>query len=469
VTLVRLHFQHAVKFASAALLTAGLLLGQYPQGQQYPPGQYPPGQYPPGQYPPGQYPQDPYPNGRLPGGIPMPQIKWPKKKPKEDKEKKDDSKQDSANEMTLKLRFVDGTLRKLGDKDLLLETAPESVLRFRLLPKTQFRNSEGEPVRDSLLHPGDHLTVQVNADDEETAYRVVLLRPGTTEERASASKPVDPGKVKTPGSEDTAPVSADSAAPGPAPERGGAPAAEGSGDAPRAPAGGGGDLIDSAREAADRFTEDLPNFIVKQETTRYRSGMLPKDWQQIDLVAAEVTSVNGKEEYRNVTINGQPTRQPIENTGTWSTGEFVITLQDVLSPATEAKFKRRADDRINGRAVAVFDLSVEEANSHWIMVAPSGQRVHPAYTGKLWIDKETGRVLRIEQRAEQTPSGFPFDRTVTTIDYGFVRIDARTYLLPVSSENSSCRRGSSSCTKNVIAFRDYRRFTADSNIVYDKE
>ena len=97
--------------------------GQYPPGQ-YPPGQYPPGQYPPGQYPPGQYPPNTYP-GRLPGGIPVglpvPEVKLPKKQPKE---KSDDVKTTLAS--------VDGSLRKLGEKDLLLQAAHQRVLRFRL-------------------------------------------------------------------------------------------------------------------------------------------------------------------------------------------------------------------------------------------------------------------------------------------------------------------------------------------------
>src|SRR6266436_2129594 len=110
---------------------------------QYP-GQYPPGQYPPGQYPPNTYPT------RLPGGvpvgIPVPEIKLPKREPKSG----------SSNEETkVALASVEGTLRKMREKDLFLQTAPQRILRFRLLAKTLFRNKQGEPIRDSLLHPGD--------------------------------------------------------------------------------------------------------------------------------------------------------------------------------------------------------------------------------------------------------------------------------------------------------------------------
>src|SRR5947209_14870509 len=124
----------------AASAAAQTYPSQYPPGQ-YPPGQYPPGQYPPGQYPPGQYPPNQYP-ARLPGGIPVnlpvPEVKFPKRKT--------ESAPPSAEKVTVVT--ASGSLRRLGEKELLLEVARKSVIRFRLLAKTQFRNPAGEPIRD---------------------------------------------------------------------------------------------------------------------------------------------------------------------------------------------------------------------------------------------------------------------------------------------------------------------------------
>src|SRR5581483_3339363 len=175
-----------------------LALAQYPPGQ-YPPGQYPPVGYPPTTYPGGGYPPNTYPGGgyppntypgRLPGGIPVPEVKLPRKEKKPE------------NEVKVMVASVEGALRRLGEKDLVLQTGPKKLLRFRLLAKTQFKNKEGEPVRDSLLHPGDQLSVQVNTDDEETALRVTLLRSGTAAERASAELPFDASSVRAPRAED---------------------------------------------------------------------------------------------------------------------------------------------------------------------------------------------------------------------------------------------------------------------------
>lgn len=433
-----------------------------PDTTQYPPGQYPPNQYPPGQYPPNQYPPNQYP-ARLPGGVPIgiqiPEIKLPKRKPKDEGGPK------STRELPppMALKGIEGTLRKLGEKDLLAETKQKGILQFRVLAKTKFVDEAGEAVRDSLLKPGDHLRIEVNADDEETALRVTLLKKGTPEERAAAEKPVAPGQIKTP--EGLAPSTA-------------VPPTRSESGLPTLPRGlpsgstsGSGDptVLDSdveeAREAANAFSATLPNYVVEQVTTRYTSNTQPPQWHAMDVVAAEVAYVDGKEEYRNITINGRPAQRPVEKTGSWSTGEFGTTLEDILSPATNASFKRLGEQNIGNRMVVVYEFSVKQPNSHWTIVS-AGQRCSPAFTGTLYIERVSHRVLRIEQVAEAMPSSFPFEKAESIVDYDYVRIDQASHLLPSRSENSICKRGMSFCSRNEIEFRNYRKFTTESQIKF---
>jgi hypothetical protein len=387
----------------------------------------------------------------------VPEIKLPKHK-KKDKKDADDKGSE------IKLSAVEGALRKLGEKDLLLETAAKRVVRFRLLAKTQFRNKEGEAIRDSLLHPGDQLSVEVNADDEETALRVILVRAGTSEERAAASAPVDPATASAPGSEDLGTarprLSHDKVEARPAAQPDTAPPPPRSGPL-------SDDLIEEARKAAESFTAGLPNFVVQQVTTRYSSFSNPPSWRAMDVVTAEVACVDGKEEYRNVAVNGKSVERP-EKTGSWSTGEFVTTLEDVLSPRTAAAFVKRGPGQVANRPAVVYDFTVDQRNSHWHIVADESHSYAPAYRGSIWIDEETHRVLRIEQRTLWLPDNFPFDKAETTIEYGFVFIDRGRYLLPIESENLACRRASYNCTQNAISFRNYRKFNADSDIKYDR-
>ncbi|MBZ5582825.1 MAG: hypothetical protein LAQ30_11610 [Acidobacteriia bacterium] len=445
--------------------------GQYPPGQ-YPPGQYPPGQYPPGQYPPGQYPGGQYPNtypmpGGVPIGLPVPEIKLPKRQPKEKNEPKEEAR--------ITVASVNGSLRKLGDKDLLLQTGSKTVLRFRLLAKTQFRSKEGEPIRDSLLHPGDQLSVEVNPDDEETAVRVLLLRNGSDSERRDAGQPVDESLVRAPRPEDlgkprSVSAPSNSAAPPPA-SPGSEPATAAPVAEPSIPStplpSSDTEIIAEVRAAADSFSSSLPNYLAEQLTTRYYSTGFPvASWQPIDTVTATVAYVDGKEDYRDIRINGNPTNVPPERSGSWSTGEFGTTLEDLLAPVTNAAFKRRGEERVAGRAALVYNYTVDQPNSHWTIVSPDGRRYKPAYDGAVWVDKDTRRVLRIEQRATAFPGGFPYSKTECVLEYGFARIDQGMYLLPATGQNTACMSGSGTCTRNKIEFRNYRKFTAESTVKY---
>ena len=471
-------------------LSAGTGRAQYPPGQ-YPPGQYPPGQYPPGQYPPGQYPPGQYPGQyppdtvpiRLPGGVPVavpvPEVKLPKRGSKDDKTA------NSGDTVKMALLGVDGALRELGEKDLYLEVSGKRLLRFRLLVKTEFRNKQGEPVRDSLLKAGDQLTVQVNKIDPETALRVLLVREGTQTERTAGARPFDHASAQTPVEADmhsAGTVEVANANPAPAPPAPGEPAAgaaeaahpnlDESLDTATLPKNTGGptdDIIADAKAAADAFTRELPNFLVQQATTRYYSNSVPARWMATDVVTAEVRCVDGKEEYTNILVNGRTTQQPIEKTGAWSTGEFVITLQDLFSPYTGAAFVRHGEETLGGRAAYVYDYSVRQAGSHWVLVGPDGRHEAPPYTGRVWLDREQHRVLRIEQRTSAITSALPYENAESTLEYGFVNIDGKSYLLPVASENMACLRGRADCTRNRIEFRNYRKFTTDSNVTFGKQ
>lgn len=229
-------------------------------------------------------------------------------------------------------------------------------------------------------------------------------------------------------------------------------------------------VIQGAREAAFQFTETLPNYVVKQFTTRYQTDAAHGNrtsWQALDVVTADVICENGKESYKNILVNGKAPRDDIEKTGSWSTGEFATVLQGILAPYTDADFHNKRGTTINNRAAYRYDYAVEQKNSGWHVYASSESYV-PGYTGSIWIDKETSRVLRIEMSAVNMPRSFALDAVESAVDYDFVMIADQKYLLPTHSEALSCVRGTAECTRNVIEFRNYRKFGADSSITFDK-
>ena len=92
------------------------------------------------------------------------------------------------------------------------------------------------------------------------------------------------------------------------------------------------------------------------------------------------------------------------------------------------------------------------------------RNIAPAYRGSVWIDKKTWSVLRIEMQARDVPVEFPLDIIELAVDYAFVRIGGAEFLLPVRAENLSCWRNGGSCVRNEINFRNYRKFTSESQI-----
>lgn len=226
-------------------------------------------------------------------------------------------------------------------------------------------------------------------------------------------------------------------------------------------------VIEKAREAAATYTESLPNYFCQQMTARYQSDHPKTGWDALDVVTADVAYENGAESYKNVKIGSKTAKSMEDIGGTRSTGEFSTILLDLLSPATNANFRRTGTDTLNGRTTWVYKYDVPRENSHWRVEAPS-ELYYPSHSGTVWIDKETSRVLRIEQGSVNMPKLFPFDTVETMTDYAFIPLAAgQKYLLPADAEVLSCLRGTTTCSRNRIEFRNYRKFGADSTITFD--
>jgi hypothetical protein len=227
-------------------------------------------------------------------------------------------------------------------------------------------------------------------------------------------------------------------------------------------------IITKAREAAASFSESLPNYLVQQMTTRYQSDRPKSGWTALDVVTADVTVQDGQESYKNIKVGNKSVSTPMDQIeGTRSTGEFATMLEQLLENGA-AKFRAGGTDTIRNRSAYKYSFEIARELSRWRIESPS-QLYYPATKGTIWIDKETSRVLRIEQQGKPMPALFPFDTIESTTDYDFIRLGtAGPYLLPVEAEVLSCQRGTSICSRNKIEFRNYRRFGSETNIIFDQ-
>jgi len=228
-------------------------------------------------------------------------------------------------------------------------------------------------------------------------------------------------------------------------------------------------LIEQAREAAATFLESLPNYVCQEQTTRYVSETRQPSWNVADVVSAEVVYDDHQESYRNLQINGKPTKKSPEDSGAWSTGEFGTILGNLFAPQSATDFKYVQEDTILHRAASVFDFKVQRVRSSWKIWVP-GQYIVPSYKGSVWIDKQTGQALRIEMQAKEVPEAFPEITVETAVDYDIISLgSADKFLLPVHAEALSCWRNSNDCQRNVIEFRNYHKFEGESVIKFEQE
>ncbi|WP_031499355.1 hypothetical protein [Bryobacter aggregatus] len=222
-------------------------------------------------------------------------------------------------------------------------------------------------------------------------------------------------------------------------------------------------LINRASEASSDYNATLPNFLCDEIVLRMMSNAKPPKWKKEDKVEVEVMYVDGKEDYRNVRINGKVLKSGSpEDSGSWSTGDWGTLLMDVLHPSTDAAFKKRGKDKIAGIDCDIYDFTVEKSNSHWVI--RYGKPIKPAYKGAIWIDHEGARVLRIEMQGRQLPQDYELDAVETMVEYGWVTIKDKKYLLPTKSENLACWRYTNRCAMNELEFKNYRRFSTESSI-----
>ena len=355
------------------------------------------------------------------------------------------------------VEYVTGVVREISASSLTLDTGDAIAI-----PKgTKYLSTMGK-VKPSDFEPGDHVTVEATRDakDQYTARSITMNKKGSAEDKAEARTAPEPAPTAT-------------SAPAPAsvpPARAAAPtlkAVQPSAPANSRPAHIDDDVITKARDDAFSNSKTLPNYAVKQVTTRYST--VPDThkayaWQALDVVTTDLIYEDGKERYTNTMVNGKPTEY-VQHTGSWSEGEFANMLLAVFSTSTHTEFTDQKDVTLRDRPAWRYEYSVAKENSTWTLHA-DGKDEKPAYVGSVWIDKATYRVLRLEMAARGLDKDFSLDTAESSVDYGFIPIAGQDVLLPVAADGLSCTRNSTDCTRERTQYTNYRKFEASYNIKF---
>lgn len=240
------------------------------------------------------------------------------------------------------------------------------------------------------------------------------------------------------------------------------------------------EILSKAREATLAAVNEMPDFVVKQQIQRSAAFAGTNNFRSLDrLVVAVSYRSSGQEEYKILSVNGivqaNPTqRQSYEEVGgTSSTGEFVTVLAIIFKSESETKFQLVDTDVIRNRKALVFDYSIERDKAKQRITA-ARYLVDTTITGmkgRIWIDRENFRALRVESAATEIPENFPIRSASRVIDYDWVTINSEKYLLPALSDVRLTSRENSQLyeTRNVIQFKDYQKYGSEVKILDDEE
>jgi hypothetical protein len=242
------------------------------------------------------------------------------------------------------------------------------------------------------------------------------------------------------------------------------------------PSSEGRELLERARKATLGAAEKMPDYIVKQQITRSHAYGQSKNWAVYDRLSIAVTyRQSAGEDYKLLAVNGMPPGESqnygIKLGGTISTGEYVTALSELFKPETRAEFNMVDTDTLRERRTIIYEYEVKKEFSHQTLGWGEGGSISlqtvSGYRGRIWVDRETNRVLRLEDISTEIDPNFPITAASKVIDYDWVVINEQPHLLPSRAivELTDRVRGQTEQTRNEILFRGYHKFGAEVKII----
>lgn len=236
------------------------------------------------------------------------------------------------------------------------------------------------------------------------------------------------------------------------------------------------ELLERTRKATLGAAEKMPDYLVKQNIIRSHAFGQSKNWAAYDRLSIAVSyRQSAGEDYKLLTVNGIPATEDqsygMKLGGTVSTGEYVTALTELFKPESRAEFTPIDTDTLRGRRTIIYEYEVKKTFSHQSLAWGEGgsikEQTISGYRGRIWVDRETNRVLRLEDVSTEIDAGFPITAASKVIDYDWVTINEQQHLLPSHAvvELTDRYRGQTEQTRNEILFRGYRKFGAEVKII----
>lgn len=252
-------------------------------------------------------------------------------------------------------------------------------------------------------------------------------------------------------------------------------------------------VLANARKASLEASKGLPDFVVKQLVTRSEARGKTQNWRVRDRLTVGVSyrESAGGEQYKLLATNGLPNassgaeRASYEQAGgSTTTGEFASLLIRIFSDEAATAFNAVDTDTLRNRRTIIYDFDIKkDAARNRLLYGGDGETrmTTTGLRGRIWVDRENFRVLRAEYTTTDVEPDFPIRQLDKAIDFNWVTISDREYLLPVAATATFTTsvpvtyiehggRGKFTQTeivqsRNEIRFRNYQRFGSEVKII----
>jgi hypothetical protein len=229
-------------------------------------------------------------------------------------------------------------------------------------------------------------------------------------------------------------------------------------------------IWNAAHENALSYTASLPDFICSEVVRRYTDPNARGAWRLADTLVLKLTYFDRQEEYKLMTVNNHSTRLSYEQVGGAITeGEFGSMLAAIF--ALKSRTNRAWDHwtLLRSRPAHVYSFAIAAANSDYQITsgttARDEERVKAGQRGYVYIDAATKMVVRVTAVADGLPADFSVQKVDLLLDYGFLDVGGRHYLLPLHSE--TLLDAPPFRHRNETDFLAYRKFSADTTITFE--
>jgi VWFA-related protein len=256
-------------------------------------------------------------------------------------------------------------------------------------------------------------------------------------------------------------------------------------------------MLDAARNYVAQTLPRLPDFLATRTIKRYddspqalKKGAWPvRAGLHLVGTSSREISVRNEREGQGVE-HGSAASQEQNGLSTW--GEFGFLPAVILADTVKGTVTWSHWEQMAAGPAAVFHYAVPHSASHYEIVGTiaHGPRWQPAdastvrtaaaYHGSLWVDPETGAVLRLTLEIGENEVG-QFKRFAVMVQYAPVQIGGRNFICPVrslaldlaSAGVTSSLFGNSGLADvptewlNVASYSGYHRFASTTRILAD--